>query len=57
MGSNGITVLVSEHYCWNFHIMHSIMVGEVNLYKEELSSKPARSLLSYYLVTNLLSNY
>ena len=46
MVNNGITVLVSECNCWNSYVMHSVMVGEVNLQKEELASKPARSQLS-----------
>ena len=31
------------------------MVGEVNLHKEELASKPARLLFSHYLVEQLIS--
>ena len=47
MGSNGMTILILEYNCCSFLVMHSVIVGEVNLHKEELASRLARSQLSH----------
>ena len=54
MGSIGITVLVWECNCQKPLVMHSIVVGEVNLHKEELASKPARSPFNRAVIKQLV---